>query len=109
MLIDVQQSCITIEVDLAMTSELTAGLIRDLTRLYDNTMAADVTISVGRGPTSRNYRAHSMILQYRSPYFERLFEAAKIDGVCNDDRNASGHAPILLQDMQPTVFETVLR
>ena len=52
-----------------MTTELLLCLSKDLLKLFESSTTCDVSIMVGEAPNIETFKAHSVILTSRSPYF----------------------------------------
>ncbi|GBC08031.1 hypothetical protein RclHR1_07880005 [Rhizophagus clarus] len=63
----------------------------------------DITIEVGNDSYIKKFRAHMIILHYRSPYFQRILS---IDKKKNDDRTLTH---IKLPNILPEIFQIILR
>ncbi|RIB27897.1 hypothetical protein C2G38_2159411 [Gigaspora rosea] len=65
-----------------MTSEFFKKLSQDFTQLLENEYGYDVTFEVGEQSCTRFFKAHSVILYQRSPYFrQKLVNANKKNNV----------------------------
>ncbi|CAI2184639.1 16176_t:CDS:1, partial [Funneliformis geosporum] len=62
----------------------------------------DVTIEVGQDPEVRIFRAHMVILNYRSTYFRRNLSTTE-----KNFNNTLAH--IKLQNISPNVFQIILK
>ena len=63
----------------------------------------DITIEVGNDPYVKIFRAHMVILNYRSPYLRRILSTnanKKTDGIL---------AHIKLPNILPEIFQIILR
>ena len=60
----------------------------------------DVKIEVGKDPHVKVFRAHMVILHYRSPYFRRVLSTR---------RNDENLAQIKLPNISPEIFQVILR
>jgi len=58
-----------------MTSILHSGLSKDLSLLLNDADDFNVIIQVGENQNTREFRAHSVILRARSPYFKSAFSS----------------------------------
>ncbi len=58
-----------------MTSILHSGLSKDLSLLLNDADDFNVIIQVGENQNIREFRAHSVILRARSPYFKSAFSS----------------------------------
>ncbi len=84
-----------------MTSRFHTGLLRDFLMLKD---ADDhnVVIQVGENQDQKEFRAHSIILKARSPYFKNAFSTGSI---AKKDNMMLFKKP----NINPTVFEMILK
>jgi hypothetical protein len=55
-------------------------LSHDLTELYEDDSYYDISIEAGQAPNNKIFRAHSLILNYRSSYFRRILSKETADG-----------------------------
>ncbi|GBB99885.1 hypothetical protein RclHR1_03670005 [Rhizophagus clarus] len=55
-------------------------LSHDLTELYEDDKYCDISIEAGYPPNNKIFRAHSLILSYRSSYFRRVLSRETSDG-----------------------------
>ena len=62
----------------------------------------DVTIEVGKDPYVKIFRAHMIVLCYRSPYLRRVLSA-------NKKRNDGTLIHIKLSNIVPETFRIILR
>jgi hypothetical protein len=46
-------------------------LLKDFQQMYEDSDNYDVVINVGRGENSKSFKAHSVILRARCPYFRK--------------------------------------
>ncbi|CAG8560814.1 5365_t:CDS:2 [Ambispora leptoticha] len=85
-------------------------LSRDFSRLLETGQNPDISIKVGNGAMTRNFRAHSLILHARSRFFAKLL-VDKCTYSAGDD--AENSLPVLnsqvLDRITPAVFEILLR
>ena len=58
-----------------MATKCYEGLSRDIARLYIEEISCDVIIQAGEEPHVKEFNAHSLILQARSPYFRVALSA----------------------------------
>src|SRR5690349_19866518 len=54
----------------AVMSKLIGILAQDITNLLSGSDDYDLQVTVGEGPSSKTFEAHSVILRARSPYFK---------------------------------------
>lgn len=85
-----------------MITQFYDRLSNDLTRLFESGVDCDVAIQVGGdAPQANVYKAHSIILQCRSPYFEKKFNEITFD----DD-----HVKVLkLPNISVKVFDIIIK
>ena len=62
----------------------------------------DVTIEVGEDPNVKIFRAHVIILRYRSPFLRRVLDSNK-----NNDNGGLTH--IKLSNILPEIFQNILK
>ncbi|UZO21769.1 uncharacterized protein OCT59_014154 [Rhizophagus irregularis] len=62
----------------------------------------DITIEVGKDPYVKIFRAHVVILYYRSPYLKRILST-------NKKENDKTLAHIKLPNISPEIFQIILR
>src|SRR6185437_5028240 len=62
----------------------------------------DITIEVGNDPYVKIFRAHMVILNYRSPYLRRILST-------NKKKNDGTLAHIKLPNISPEIFHVILR
>ncbi len=85
-----------------MTYNFFPRLSQNFSQLYDNADDCNVIIEVGDFPNTKEFRAHSLILRARSPYFNRAFSQNWITERNNIIRfNKPNFSPI--------VFEMIIR
>ncbi|GBB90137.1 hypothetical protein RclHR1_00170041 [Rhizophagus clarus] len=83
-------------------SELINVLLKDISRLYDNSDDYDVNITVGEGDNVETFKAHSVILRARSNYFRAaLFK----DWIKRKDNIIIFNKP----NIKPKVFKILLK
>ncbi|PKC64793.1 hypothetical protein RhiirA1_461929 [Rhizophagus irregularis] len=64
----------------------------------------DITIEVGNDPYVKIFRAHMVILNYRSPYLRRILSTN-----VNRNNNDGSLTHIRLPNISPEIFQTILR
>ena len=62
----------------------------------------DITIEVGNDPNVKIFRAHMVILNYRSSYLRRILST-------NKKKNNEALIHIKLPNISPEIFQTILR
>ncbi|CAI2188650.1 17702_t:CDS:1, partial [Funneliformis geosporum] len=84
-----------------MSVEFLPQLSKNFTSILDDDEYYDVTIEVGQDPEVKIFRAHMVILNYRSAYFRRALSTTE-----KNSYNTLVH--IKLQDMAPNIFQIIL-
>ena len=77
-------------------------LSQNLLEILDDDEYYDITIEVGNDPYVKIFRAHMNILNYRSPYFQRILSTNKKQS----DGNLTN---IKLPNILPEIFQIILR
>ena len=77
-------------------------LSQSLLEILDDNEYYDVTIEVGNDPYIKIFRAHMVILNYRSPYLRRILST-------NKKKGDGTLAHIKLQNISPEIFQIILR
>ena len=78
-------------------------LSQDFLKILDNDDEYyDITIEVGNDPNVKIFRAHTVILNYRSPYLRRILST-------NKKKNDGTLVHIKLPNMLPEIFQIILR
>ncbi|RGB24651.1 Carbohydrate-Binding Module Family 13 protein [Rhizophagus diaphanus] len=77
-------------------------LSQNLLEILSDDEYHDVTIEVGNDPNVKIFRAHMVILNYRSPYLREILSA-------NKKKNDENLANIKLPNILPEIFEIILR
>ena len=86
-----------------MDSKLLTKLSQNLLEIWNDEEYYDITIEVGNDPYVKIFRAHMVILNYRSPYLHRILST-------NDKKKNDGNlAHIKLPNILPEIFQTILR
>ena len=85
-----------------MTSIFHSGLSKDLALLLDDVDDSNVIIQVGENQNTKEFRAHSLILRTRSPYFKSAFSS---NWITKKDNMVIFNKP----NINPTVFDMVLK
>ena len=75
-------------------------LSKNLLEILDDDEYYDIKIEVGKDPYVKVFRAHMVILYYRSPYLRRLLSTR---------RNDENLAHIKLPNILPEIFHVILR
>ncbi|PKC65196.1 hypothetical protein RhiirA1_461373 [Rhizophagus irregularis] len=84
--------------------ELLPKLSQNLLEILNDEEFYDITIEVGNDPYVRIFRAHMVILYYRSPYLRRI-----ITLTTNKRKNDGILSHIKLPNISPEIFEIILR
>ncbi|PKC62243.1 hypothetical protein RhiirA1_538639 [Rhizophagus irregularis] len=77
-------------------------LSQNLLEILDDDEYYDITIEVGNDPYVRIFRAHMVILNYRSPYLRRILST-------NERRNDETLTSIKLPNISPEIFQIILK
>ncbi|CAB4437681.1 unnamed protein product [Rhizophagus irregularis] len=77
-------------------------LSQNLLEVLDDEEYYDITIEVGKDPYVKFFRAHMVILNYRSPYLRRILST-------NKKKNDGTIAHIKLPNILPEIFQIILR
>ena len=85
-----------------MTNELLTKLSQNLLEILNDDEYYDITIEVGNDPNVKVFRAHMVILSYRSPYLRRILST-------NKKKNDDTLAHIKLPNILPETFQIILR
>lgn len=85
-----------------MTSIFHSGLLKDISSLLNDADDCNVIIKAGDYENIKEFRAHSVILRARCPYFKDEL---------SDERTTKKNNVIMFNkpNITPTVFEMVLR
>jgi len=82
-------------------SKFLPKLSQNLLEILDDDEYYDITIEVGNDPYIRIFRAHMVILNYRSPYLRRILST-------NKKKNDGTLAHIKLSNISPEIFQIIL-
>ena len=85
-----------------MTLIFHSGLSKDLSLILDDADDYNVVIQVGENQNTKEFRAHSVILRARSPYFK---SALSTNWITKKDNMIMFNKP----NVTPTVFDTILK
>jgi hypothetical protein len=85
-----------------MTSIFHSGLSKDLSSILNDADDFNVIIKVGENQNTKEFRAHSVILRARSPYFKSTFSA---NWISKENNMIMFNKP----NITPTVFDMVLK
>ena len=77
-------------------------LSQNLLEILDDDDYYDIKIEVGKDPYVKVFRAHMVILSYRSPYLRRILST-------NTRRDDGTSAHIKVPNILPEVFQIILR
>ncbi|POG81464.1 BTB/POZ protein [Rhizophagus irregularis DAOM 181602=DAOM 197198] len=83
-------------------NKLLPRLSQNLLEILNDEEYYDITIEVGSDPYVKVFRAHMVILNYRSPYLRRVLST-------NKKKNDGTLAHIKLPNILPEIFQIVLR
>jgi len=75
-------------------------LSQNLLEILEDDEYYDIKIEVGKDPYVKIFRAHMVILHYRSPYLRRVLSTR---------RNDENLAQIKLPNISPEIFQIILR
>ena len=85
-----------------MVDKLLSKLSQNLLEILNDEDYYDITIEVGSDPHVKVFRAHMVILNYRSPYLRRILSI-------NKKKNDGTLAHIKLPNISPEIFQIILR
>jgi hypothetical protein len=77
-------------------------LSQNLLEILNDEEYYDITIEVGNDPYAKVFRAHMIILNYRSPYLRRILSN-------NKKKNDDTLVHIKLSNIKPEIFHEILR
>ncbi len=77
-------------------------LSQNLLEILEDDEYCDIIIEVGDDPYVKVFRAHMVILNYRSPYLRRILST-------NNRKNDGTLAHIKLPNILPEIFHVILR
>ena len=83
-------------------SKLFPKLSQNLLEILNDEVYYDITIEVGNDPYVKIFRAHMVILYYRSPYLQRILSA-------NKKKNDGTLVHIKLPNILPEIFQIIMR
>jgi hypothetical protein len=83
-------------------NKLLPKLSQNLLETLNDEEYYDITIEVGKDPNVKIFRAHMIILNYRSPYLRRVLST-------NKKKNDGTLAHIKLPNILPEIFSVILR
>jgi hypothetical protein len=85
-----------------MSEQFFQSLSQNLIEILDDNEYYDITIEVGEDPNVKTFRAHMIILQYRSPFLRRTLSSSK-----KNDNNVLAH--IKFSNISPEIFQIILK
>ena len=85
-----------------MTSIFHFNLSKDLSLILNDADDFNTIIQVGETPNTKEFRAHSVILRARSPYFKSAFSA---NWITKKDNMIMFNKP----NISPTIFDMILK
>src|ERR671927_259709 len=85
-----------------MSDKLLTKLSQNLLEILNDEEYYDITIEVGNDPNAKVFRAHMVILNYRSPYLRRILSTHK-------KKNDGTLTHIKLPSILPEIFQIILR
>src|SRR4026209_2165514 len=88
---------------LTMATQFFPKLSQNYMEILDDEEYYDITIEVGEDPNVKIFRAHMIILCYRSPFLRRTLASNKK----NDDNNVLTH--VKLPNISPEIFQIILK
>ena len=77
-------------------------LSQNLLEILDSDEYYDIQVEVGKDPNVKVFRAHMVILYYRSPYLRRMLST-------NKKKNDGTLTHIKLPNILPEAFQIILR
>ncbi|POG73306.1 hypothetical protein GLOIN_2v1121000 [Rhizophagus irregularis DAOM 181602=DAOM 197198] len=77
-------------------------LSQNLLEILNDEEYYDITIEVGSDPNVRIFRAHMVILNYRSSYLRRILST-------NKKKNDGALVHIKLPNISPEIFQAIIR
>ena len=86
-----------------MSDKLLTKLSQNLLEILNDEEYYDITIEVGNDPHVKIFRAHMVILNYRSPYLRRILS------ITNKKKNDGTLTHIKLPNILPEIFHVILR
>ena len=85
-----------------MVDKFLPKLSQNLLEILDDDEYHDITIEVGNDPYVKIFRAHMVILNYRSPHLRKILST-------NKKKNDETLVHIKLSNISPEVFQVILR
>ncbi|EXX68405.1 BTB/POZ protein [Rhizophagus irregularis DAOM 181602=DAOM 197198] len=83
-------------------NKLLPKLLQNLSEILNDEEYYDITIEVGNDPYIKIFRAHMVILHYRSPYLRRIL-------LTNKKKNDGTLTHIKLPNISPEIFQIISR
>jgi len=85
-----------------MSNQFFPKLSQNYIEILEDDKYYDITIEVGKDPDVRIFRAHMIILCYRSPFLRRTLAS-------NERNNDGALAHIKLSNILPEIFQIILK
>ena len=85
-----------------MSTQFFSKLSQNFIELLDDDEYYDITIEVGEDPNVKIFRAHMLILRYRSPFLRRTLSS-------NEKSNNDILTHIKLPNISPEIFHIILK
>jgi hypothetical protein len=85
-----------------MVDKFLPKLSQNLLEILDDDEYYDITIEVGEDPYVKIFRAHMVIINYRSPFLRRILSTSK-------GRNDGNLINIKLSNISPEIFQIILK
>ena len=85
-----------------MTDKFLTKLSQNLLEILNDENYYDIIIEVGNDPHVKVFRAHMVILDYRSPYLRKILST-------NKKKNDGTLTLIKLPNISPEIFQIILR
>ena len=85
-----------------MVVKLLSKLSQNLLEILNDDEYYDIKIEVGNDPYAKIFRAHMVILNYRSPYLRRILST-------HQKKNDGTLTHIKLSNISPEIFQIILR
>ncbi len=85
-----------------MLAQFFPKLSQNYIEILDDDEYFDITIEVGEDPNVKIFRAHMIILCYRSPYLRRTFAS-------NKKNNDGALTHVKLPNISPEIFQIILK
>ncbi|POG72298.1 hypothetical protein GLOIN_2v1597393 [Rhizophagus irregularis DAOM 181602=DAOM 197198] len=85
-----------------MSKQFFPSLSQNYIEILEDDEYYDTTIEVGEDPNVKIFRAHMIILYYRSPFLRRTLSSNK-----KNDNDALAH--IKLSNISPEIFQIILK